>query len=147
MRLADLLGFGVCMLAYLACHASTVPLLSACAAADVGDLQRFQELWTPDGPHGLPHVQAASGAPGAAAATSYDDHKPRTPPPDLPSLLLDSRIVYLGMPVWKRLGQSCEWPAAASRSAAAPFRTNRPRAHAPPAPPTACACGHRTDHR
>ena len=26
----------------------------------------------------------------------YDDHKPRTPPPDLPSLLLDSRICYLG---------------------------------------------------
>lgn len=44
-------------------------------------------------------VQASSGAPGAAAGTGYDDHKPRTPPPDLPSLLLDSRIVYLGMPV------------------------------------------------
>ena len=29
----------------------------------------------------------------------YDDHKPRTPPPDLPSLLLDSRITYLGMPL------------------------------------------------
>ena len=29
----------------------------------------------------------------------FDDHKPRSPPPDLPSLLLDSRIVYLGMPL------------------------------------------------
>jgi len=58
------------------------------------------ELWTPDEVQlqGL-NVQASSGAPGAAAGTGYDDHKPRTPPPDLPSLLLDSRIVYLGMPV------------------------------------------------
>ena len=29
----------------------------------------------------------------------FDDHKPRSPPPDLPSLLLDSRITYLGMPL------------------------------------------------
>jgi hypothetical protein len=36
---------------------------------------------------------------GAAGAASYSEHKPKTPPPDLPSLLLDSRIVYLGMPV------------------------------------------------
>ena len=43
-------------------------------------------------------LQARGGAP-AAAASAGDDHKPRTPPPDLPSLLLDSRIVYLGMPV------------------------------------------------
>ena len=39
-----------------------------------------------------------SAAP-AAAATGSDEHKPKTPPPDLPSLLLDSRIVYLGMPL------------------------------------------------
>lgn len=50
-----------------------------------------------------PALQARGGAP-AAAASAGDDHKPRTPPPDLPSLLLDSRIVYLGMPV--RLGAS-----------------------------------------
>lgn len=37
----------------------------------------------------------ASASPGA----SYSEHKPKTPPPDLPSLLLDSRIVYIGMPV------------------------------------------------
>jgi ATP-dependent Clp endopeptidase proteolytic subunit ClpP len=53
----------------------------------------------PDTSQTMPEVQAASGAPGAAAGTGFDDHKPRTPPPDLPSLLLDSRIVYLGMPV------------------------------------------------
>ncbi len=42
---------------------------------------------------------AAGGGAPAAASVGYDDHKPRTPPPDLPSLLLDSRITYLGMPV------------------------------------------------
>ena len=45
----------------------------------------------------------AGPAPGAgqggASSPSYSEHKPKTPPPDLPSLLLDSRIVYLGMPV------------------------------------------------
>lgn len=37
----------------------------------------------------------ASANPGA----SYSEHKPKTPPPDLPSLLLDSRIIYIGMPL------------------------------------------------
>ncbi|KAJ7538577.1 hypothetical protein O6H91_11G055200 [Diphasiastrum complanatum] len=32
-------------------------------------------------------------------ATSYNEHRPRKPPPDLPSLLLNSRIVYIGMPL------------------------------------------------
>ena len=42
-----------------------------------------------------------SGAPGEAAASpgGGDQHKAATPPPDLPSLLLESRIVYLGMPL------------------------------------------------
>ncbi len=44
-------------------------------------------------------VAAGGGGAPAAASVGYDDHKPRTPPPDLPSLLLDSRITYLGMPV------------------------------------------------
>ncbi|CAG9463270.1 unnamed protein product [Pedinophyceae sp. YPF-701] len=44
-------------------------------------------------------VMMNSGAPGAAVASGGDQHKPKTPPPDLPSLLLDSRIVYLGMPL------------------------------------------------
>lgn len=43
-------------------------------------------------------VLATSGAPATVSA-SPDDHRPRTPPPDLPSLLLDSRICYLGMPL------------------------------------------------
>jgi ATP-dependent Clp endopeptidase proteolytic subunit ClpP len=48
----------------------------------------------------MQEVMMNTGAPGAAATTSGgDQHKPRSPPPDLPSLLLDSRIVYLGMPL------------------------------------------------
>ena len=43
---------------------------------------------------------SASYSPASATpGTSYSEHKPKTPPPDLPSLLLDSRIVYIGMPV------------------------------------------------
>eukprot|EP00850_Spirogloea_muscicola_P009369 SM000052S17761 [mRNA] locus=s52:574606:576949:- [translate_table: standard] len=30
---------------------------------------------------------------------NYGEHRPRRPPPDLPSLLLNSRIVYIGMPL------------------------------------------------
>ena len=49
----------------------------------------------------LPEVIAGSASPAAEArgGSGYDAHRPKTPPPDLPSLLLDSRIVYLGMPV------------------------------------------------
>lgn len=32
-------------------------------------------------------------------SVSYDEHRPTTPPPDLPSLLLNGRIVYIGMPL------------------------------------------------
>ncbi|CAL8460690.1 g221 [Coccomyxa elongata] len=59
------------------------------------------ELWMPENLlQTAPSISAAAGggAP-AAASVGYDDHKPRTPPPDLPSLLLDSRITYLGMPL------------------------------------------------
>lgn len=33
------------------------------------------------------------------SGSGYGEHRPRRPPPDLPSLLLHSRIVYIGMPV------------------------------------------------
>lgn len=56
------------------------------------------ELWTPPTTLEMPEVQAAGGG-AATVSTGYDEHRARTPPPDLPSLLLDSRIVYLGMPV------------------------------------------------
>lgn len=62
------------------------------------ELLHNESLWLP--PTSSVNVtNSGTGAPGAAAAASYDSHKPQTPPPDLPSLLLDSRIVYLGMPV------------------------------------------------
>lgn len=32
-------------------------------------------------------------------SASYGEHRPRRPPPDLPSLLLHGRIVYIGMPL------------------------------------------------
>ncbi|KAM1799427.1 hypothetical protein ACFX11_033621 [Malus domestica] len=32
-------------------------------------------------------------------SVSYNEHRPRKPPPDLPSLLLHGRIVYIGMPL------------------------------------------------
>ena len=76
-------------------------MVTSAAAAQVGhNQQRFPDLWTPDSSLALPPVvEASSGAPGAAVSSGGDDHKPRTPPPDLPSLLLDSRICYLGMPL------------------------------------------------
>nr|CAB3495968.1 unnamed protein product [Digitaria exilis] len=33
------------------------------------------------------------------SSSSYSQHRPRRPPPDLPSLLLHGRIVYIGMPL------------------------------------------------
>lgn len=44
----------------------------------------------------------AGGAPGqaeTAGGNSYGQNMPKSPPPDLPSLLLDARIVYVGMPL------------------------------------------------
>ncbi|KAF9622039.1 hypothetical protein IFM89_029323 [Coptis chinensis] len=35
----------------------------------------------------------------AERSVSYNEHRPRKPPPDLPSLLLHGRIVYIGMPL------------------------------------------------
>ena len=60
------------------------------------------DLWTPEQSVVLPHVQAAAAPAVVSPGSGYEDHKPRTPPPDLPSLLLDSRITYLGMPVRRR---------------------------------------------
>jgi len=44
-------------------------------------------------------LNASSSPASANPGSGYDEHKPKTPPPDLPSLLLDSRIVYIGMPL------------------------------------------------
>jgi len=64
-------------------------------------MSNTSEIWVPESLLQTTAQISAAGGGGAPAAASvgYDDHKPRTPPPDLPSLLLDSRITYLGMPV------------------------------------------------
>lgn len=49
-----------------------------------------------------------------ARASRYDRRKP--PPPDLPSLLFDQRIVYLGMPVGDRVFHSL-WTRIADKFA------------------------------
>jgi len=41
----------------------------------------------------------SDGVSGAASVSSSEADKPRTPAPDLPSLLLENRIVYVGMPL------------------------------------------------
>eukprot|EP00899_Mesostigma_viride_P025857 jgi/Mesvir1/6456/Mv19534-RA.1 len=40
-----------------------------------------------------------AASPAQVEYGGYDEHRAKTPPPDLPSLLLDSRIVFLGMPL------------------------------------------------
>jgi hypothetical protein len=89
------------------CSCDNRPCLVIRPAADedYGNLAAASQLWMPQQslvqpPDSMvyPNTQATAGAPAAASA-GYDDHKPRTPPPDLPSLLLDSRITYLGMPL------------------------------------------------
>lgn len=56
------------------------------------------QLWVPEADLQMPEVRGAAGAP-AAVGYGGNGRRPRTPPPDLPSLLLDARICYLGMPV------------------------------------------------
>jgi hypothetical protein len=70
----------------------------SCFAAFSDGVKAYGELWVPDETGQIPLITAGQ-APAAANYSSSDDHTARTPPPDLPSLLLDSRIVFLGMPV------------------------------------------------
>ena len=74
-------------------NAFDVPVIAA-----VTGVSAMGELWLPDETGQIPLITASS-APAAANYSSNDEHRARTPPPDLPSLLLDSRIVFLGMPV------------------------------------------------
>lgn len=55
----------------------------------------YPALWVP--PQLLKPVTMRGASPGAGA--TYDEHRARKPPPDLPSYLLDARIIFLGMPV------------------------------------------------
>ena len=72
--------------------------LTGTPLAAVTGVSAMGELWLPDETGQIPLITASS-APAAANYSSNDEHRARTPPPDLPSLLLDSRIVFLGMPV------------------------------------------------
>jgi len=62
-------------------------------------VKAYGKLWVPDETGQIPLITAGQAPAAANYSSSPDDHKARTPPPDLPSLLLDSRIVFLGMPV------------------------------------------------
>lgn len=66
-----------------------------------------ESLWVPPGLD-LPNLRQElqretttmnSGAPASVSSGGYDEHRAKTPPPDLPSILLDARIVWLGMPI------------------------------------------------
>ena len=48
---------------------------------------------------GAHRTQMNSGAPASVSSGGYDEHRAKTPPPDLPSILLDARIIWLGMPI------------------------------------------------
>jgi hypothetical protein len=79
------------------------PCVVALAAMQPG------EIYMPDPLMDVSAIQAAAGAPGAAAgAGGGGGGRPRRRgPPDLPSLLMDGRIVYLGMPVRIVFGFCC----------------------------------------
>ncbi|KAK9805885.1 hypothetical protein WJX73_001067 [Symbiochloris irregularis] len=65
------------------------------SAKDLHQTEDSRQLWLP------PSMQHSGSVQGAqtGAGTGYDEHKARKPPPDLPSIMLDTRIVYLGMPL------------------------------------------------
>lgn len=76
------------------------------------------EIYVPDPLMDISAIRAAAGAPGAAAGAGGGGGRPRRRgPPDLPSLLMDGRIVYLGMPVrssivsWCRVSVCLKWNA------------------------------------
>lgn len=50
------------------------------------------------GPAAMPRAPSAMGVAGAAAERGFDGGR-MSPPPDMPSLMLNNRIVYLGMPI------------------------------------------------
>lgn len=66
------------------------------AAARVGEER--EQLWVPPGLTAQ-QISMNSGAPASVSSGGYDEHRAKTPPPDLPSILLDARIIWLGMPI------------------------------------------------
>lgn len=86
-------------------HSPNDPFLSKLAAAastELGKAQLAGANGVSDGPPLLdilsnPVMMAAPAQ--VERSSGYNEHRPRRPPPDLPSLLLNSRIVYIGMPL------------------------------------------------
>ncbi|CAN6295132.1 unnamed protein product [Urochloa humidicola] len=81
------------------------PFLSTLAAASPEDLAAAAGGERRGDDH-LPFLEIfqnaklmASPAQVERSSSSYSQHRPRRPPPDLPSLLLHGRIVYIGMPL------------------------------------------------
>ncbi|XP_062211241.1 ATP-dependent Clp protease proteolytic subunit-related protein 3, chloroplastic-like isoform X2 [Phragmites australis] len=81
------------------------PFLSTLAAASPEDLAAASGGARRGEDH-LPFLEIfqnaklmASPAQVERSSSSYSQHRPRRPPPDLPSLLLHGRIVYIGMPL------------------------------------------------
>uniref|UniRef100_A0A7I4AJ01 ATP-dependent Clp protease proteolytic subunit n=1 Tax=Physcomitrium patens TaxID=3218 RepID=A0A7I4AJ01_PHYPA len=76
--------------------------LAAAASTEMGKAQLAGASGVSDGPPLLdilsnPVMMAAPAQ--VERSSGYNEHRPRRPPPDLPSLLLNSRIVYIGMPL------------------------------------------------
>lgn len=83
---------------------SNDPFLARLAAAASSPIGQAQLAASGSVPHDAPPLLDLVASPKLMAAPAhveraYNEHKPRRPPPDLPSLLLNSRIVYIGMPL------------------------------------------------
>jgi len=70
---------------------------AATVAAALAGEER-EQLWVPPGLTAQ-QISMNSGAPASVSSGGYDEHRAKTPPPDLPSILLDARIIWLGMPI------------------------------------------------
>eukprot|EP00249_Psilotum_nudum_P013780 c24508_g1_i1 orf=55-1065(+) len=85
------------------CNDPFLARLSAVANSPLGQAQLAKSGSVPhEGPPLLDLVSSPKLMAGPAQverSISYNEHRPRRPPPDLPSLLLNSRIVYIGMPL------------------------------------------------
>lgn len=98
-----------------------------------------QGLLIPDPLWDIPEIRAAAGSPGAAAGATYSGGGPRrrSQPPDLPSLLMDARICYLGMPVrlgWEWCVSVCVWGGEGGARSATTVERERGRARTPVRP-------------
>lgn len=90
----------------MSCHLSPVsPLLTTVYLDNVQESITAKACYSSDKVHENTRVTTTMGA-GTGAA-------PGQAPPDLPSLLLDGRICYIGMPVSLSDGLACVWPVLA----------------------------------